>query len=122
MKKVMMLLVGIFLTSGSLVQGQEPEMSAQEQALLSREMWYYQQMRRDYDDPRVALRAKAAEKAAQRRARIASRKWYGVSNSRPTVSVDPLHMNYSHTWVSNTRQPYHWAPATPNINVHIDKK
>src|SRR5262249_31764441 len=52
------------------------------------EMWFYEQQIRRYDDPTIAFRAISAQKAAERRARLAAMKWYGFSNSRPQASID----------------------------------
>ena len=58
------------------------------------EMWFYEQEMRQHADPGLAVRRKAELKAAQRQLRIATRKWYGISASRPTTSPEPM---YSHS-------------------------
>lgn len=57
---------------------------------MSPEMDRYQQELQRWDDPQQAVRRAAEERAAQRRQRIAARKWYGVSNARPIVSHTPF--------------------------------
>jgi hypothetical protein len=72
------------------------------------EMWYYMQEMRRYDDPKQAIRRKAEIKAAQRRDRLASLKWYGYSNSRPLAAHMPFMGSYSPTWVGNSWNPFYW--------------
>ncbi|MFH1266594.1 MAG: hypothetical protein ABIK89_12770 [Planctomycetota bacterium] len=74
------------------------------------EMWFYQQYAEQYQDPKVAVRQKAEERAAQRRARIAAQKWYGFSNIRPTAGIDPVHGDYSPAWSGrNANYPFRWS-------------
>jgi hypothetical protein len=72
------------------------------------EMWLYMQEMRRYDDPLNAVRAHAADRAAQRRARLAAQAWFGFSNTRPQASPMPFTDMYSPTWVSNSWNPYGW--------------
>jgi hypothetical protein len=65
------------------------------------EMWFYEQAMRQYKDPKAAVRAKAEVYAAQRARRLESMRWFGFSNSRPRVSSDPIHGDYSPRWVAN---------------------
>jgi hypothetical protein len=65
------------------------------------EMWFYDQAMRQYKDPQMAVRAKADFRAQQRERRIASMKWFGLSNARPRASSDPFHNDYSAGWVAN---------------------
>ena len=81
------------------------------------EMWFYEQERVRYEDPKGAVRRNAENRAAQRSARLAALKWYGMSNSRPTVGTTPQMGTYSPRWVSNTADPYSWAPNTPSVVV-----
>ncbi|MGI6418415.1 MAG: hypothetical protein ACOX1P_22405 [Thermoguttaceae bacterium] len=83
------------------------------------EMWFYQQQVSRHDDPKVAVRRKAEFRSAQRDARLASQRWYGLSNSRPVVSTDPIHGEYSAAWTSgNLYHPYRWTAASPVIVVN----
>jgi len=73
------------------------------------EMWFYDQAMRQYADPKMAVRAKAELRESQRQHRIESRKWFGLSNSRPTVGSDPFHGDYAPHWVSNSGYyPLRW--------------
>ncbi len=84
------------------------------------EMWFYEQYRADHLDPKLAVRRNAEFRANQRRRRIESMKWFGFSNARPTVGVDPYHGDWSPRWVSgNGRHPYRWAGVgRPTVIVH----
>jgi hypothetical protein len=64
------------------------------------EMWFYDQARREYQDPKMAVRAMADLRSQQRQRRIESMKWFGFSNSRPRASSDPFHNDYSPGWVA----------------------
>lgn len=73
------------------------------------DMWFYEQWRRQREDPKVAVRLNAEFQHRQRMRRMASREWFGFSNSRPVASPTPLMGSYSPTWRSNTSDPYSWA-------------
>jgi hypothetical protein len=75
------------------------------------QMWLYEQEKADYLDPKLAVRRKAAAKTAQRQARIAAMKWYGMSNSRPYANPTPIMGSYSPTWSSNNYNAYRWTPG-----------
>src|SRR3954464_6618616 len=78
------------------------------------EMWFYQQERSRHDDPKLAVRRRAESRGEQRQQRLASSKWYGIYNSRPTASPTPWFGTYSPGWVSNTHDPSRWRmPAVP---------
>jgi hypothetical protein len=85
------------------------------------EMWFYEQERSRYENPKEAVRRKAELRSAQRAERIASLAWYGMSNSRPTANTTPIFSTYSPTWVSNSFDPNRWRTgrdcATPVIIV-----
>ena len=81
------------------------------------EMWFYEQERTRYEDPNGAVRRKAEARAAQRAGRIASMKWYGMSNSRPVVGTTPVQGTYSPSWVSNTADPFRWRATAPAVVV-----
>jgi hypothetical protein len=73
------------------------------------EMWFYEQYVQQYQDPKLAVRRKAEEESAQRRARIAARRWFGFSNLRPVAGTDPVHGDYSPGWSSgSTLYPFRW--------------
>lgn len=74
------------------------------------QMWFYQEELRQYLDPRLAVRRNAEVRAAQRQARIAARKWYGMSNSRPYCSPDPFNGDYSPHWSNGSpNYPNRWS-------------
>jgi hypothetical protein len=73
------------------------------------EMWFYEQALRQYQDPKLAVRKAAEMRADQRQRRLESMRWFGFSNQRPRVSVDPITDDYSPSWVSNDdRSPNRW--------------
>jgi hypothetical protein len=65
------------------------------------EMWFYEQNRRDYLDPQLAVRRNAEYRAARRLERMAAMDWFGFSNQRPQVNPDPFNADWSPTWTSN---------------------
>ena len=82
------------------------------------EMWIYEQERIRYEDPKAAVRRRAELRGLRRADRIATMKWYGMSNSRPRVSSTPSMSTYSPYWGSNTYDPYRWRPySTPSVMI-----
>jgi len=78
------------------------------------EMWFYDQQLRQYNDPKLAVRAKADMRAEQRQRRIESMKWFGFSNARPQANSDPFHGDYSPRWTSNSSYyPARWNGVGP---------
>ena len=75
------------------------------------EMWFYEQERARHDDPKLAIRRRAELRGLGRQERLATLKWYGLSNSRPSVSITPWFGSYSANWGSNTPDPMRWRPA-----------
>ena len=74
------------------------------------EMWFYEQYMRQYQDPKMAVRANAEFRATQRQHRLAAMQWFGFSNSRPRACTDPYHGDWSPAWTgNNTLYPYRWA-------------
>lgn len=65
------------------------------------EMWFYEQYKSDYQDPKLAVRQKAEFRSEQRLRRLAAAKWFGFSNQRPNCSSDPFHGDWSPAWASN---------------------
>ncbi len=53
-------------------------------------MYMYEQHKRDFLDPTMAIRRRAEYKAWERRSRLAAQRWYGYSNSRPTRHPTPF--------------------------------
>ncbi len=73
------------------------------------EMWFYEQERRLWEDPKVAVRRKAEFRTAQRMRRIAAQRWFGINNLRPMASPIPYWGGAaSPYWASNSRDPYRW--------------
>ena len=85
---------------------------------MTPEMWLYEQQRQRYDDPKETVRRNAKLKAQQRRARIASRKWFGYSNLRPVASTSPFYETYSPGWRSNSHDPYLWTTGYPSVVLY----
>lgn len=82
------------------------------------EMWFYQQERDRYDDPKMAVRRRAELRGQQRGDRLAALKWYGMDNSRPTVSGTPWFGSYGAYWGSNTYDPLRWRqPVVPYVTT-----
>jgi hypothetical protein len=75
------------------------------------EMWFYEQERLRYQDPKSAVRANAEFRAGQRARRLAALKWFGFSNARPTANPDPIHGTYSPRWVGGGYVPSQWSGA-----------
>lgn len=87
------------------------------------EMWIYLQEQKRYNDPRAAVRRNAEAKGEQRQARLASMKWFGYSNSRPSASPTPTMGTYSPFWSGNTWNPHMWAgigssPSTVELRIN----
>jgi hypothetical protein len=71
------------------------------------EMWFYEQYRQERGDK---VEQSASFRATQRRHRLASRRWFGLSNARPRANSDPVHGDYSPHWTgNNTLFPDRWA-------------
>ncbi len=86
------------------------------------EMWLYLHQLQRYDDPKMVVRRKAEFKAAQRRNRIAARKYFGYSNLRPTAHPTPFTGSYSPGWIGNSYDPFGWAgQASGPTTVFIER-
>jgi hypothetical protein len=78
------------------------------------EMWFYEQSMKQYQDPKMAVRANAEFQADQRQRRLAAMHWFGMSNSRPRACSDPMHGDYSPGWTSNnSTYPSRWDGIGP---------
>ena len=82
------------------------------------EMWFYDQAMRRRSDPHVLVQEKASYDAAQRQRRLATQRWFGISNARPSANVTPLMGNYSPSWVSNTANPMQWSGQNNTNTVY----
>lgn len=78
-------------------------------ATMTPEMWFYMHQLERYDDPKIARRRRAEQIAAERTARIESRRWYGYSNLRPATSAMPFTDEFSAHWAGNTSNKYRWV-------------
>ena len=88
------------------------------QVTATPEMWFYEQRLREYLNPKLAVRRVAEQQSAERRARMAARKWYGYSNLRPVASPDPFNGNYSAAWGgNNSLYPNLWSGYGPSYMV-----
>lgn len=80
---------------------------------LTPELWLYEQERTRMDDPAQAVRRKAEIRGIQRAERLASLKWFGMSNTRPqyTNPTPALGGFGSPSWTSNSYDPSRWRPG-----------
>jgi len=86
------------------------------------EVWVYMQERQRYEDPKQAVRRKAEARAVARQSRIQARKWFGLSNSRPTAAVTPFMDQYSPSWRGNGYHAFDWAGVGgPTAVIHIER-
>jgi hypothetical protein len=85
----------------------------------SETMWLYEQQKRDYLDPVLAIRHRAEFTAWQRRQRLASTAWYGYSNSRPSWHPTPfMSGTFAPAWTGNDYlDRYRWNTAPPPVVV-----
>lgn len=74
---------------------------------------YLDELQRRDEPKQNAIRA-AMVKAEQRRARLASQAWYGVSNLRPTANPFPITASYSPHWAGSYND-FTWYGATAPI-------
>ncbi len=83
------------------------------------EVWVYMETLKRYDDPKQAVRRKAEQRSARRRARLESQRWYGISPLRPSASPLPFMGTAAPSWSGNTWDPYRWvSPTTPRVVLH----
>ncbi len=76
---------------------------------MTPEIWLYLQQLRRYDDPKQAVRRRAEMRADQRHNRIETRKWFGLSNIRPTANSTPFLGTYSPHWSSGNSNSFRWS-------------
>jgi hypothetical protein len=75
---------------------------------------YQQYQLQEYQNSVALVHQNAAFRATQRMRRLAAMHWFGLSNSRPQASVDPINGDYSPAWVSNvTAHPFQWQGVGP---------
>ena len=86
------------------------------------QLYMLMKMMERYDNPKQAVHRKAEVKAAQRRGRLASQKWYGFSPLRPNASPLPWMGTSAQHWVGNGVNPHHWVghdfpTASPRVET-----
>ena len=77
-------------------------------ANLTPEMWLYMQQLERH--------------AAQRTHRIAARKWFGLSNTRPSASPIPVMGTYSPFWSGNDIDPHRWNGVGAPVIIVEDEE
>lgn len=85
-------------------------------------MWLYQQQMSQYNDPKASVRRQAEFNAWQRQQRMAARKWYGFSNSRPRANHTPFTGYYSPMWVGTVNEPFAWPGAGSAPTVIVEER
>lgn len=82
---------------------------SQTQLTATPEMWLYEQEWRRYEDPKLAVRLKAEQRAGARAGRLTAMKWFGLSNQRPSGAPVPFMVNTaSPSWTGNSSDPNRW--------------
>lgn len=86
------------------------------------EMWFYQERMNRRDNPKEAVRRKAEFRAAQREARLASRRWFGISLSRPTTSTAIMNGEAAATWTgTDPWYPYRWVGSASSPVIVVNR-
>jgi hypothetical protein len=70
--------------------------------------WYYRSPGAVVPKKSVAQQ-RAEFRGQQRMFRLASQRWYGYSNARPTVAAMPFTAMYRSAWQRPGGWPYHWS-------------
>jgi hypothetical protein len=79
------------------------------EALTPREVRSHEQYLLQSQAQAESVHRAAVARAEQRTRRLESQRWFGMSNTRPSASVDPYDGDYSPGWVSNYPfYPYRW--------------
>ena len=80
------------------------------ETLTTREIRAHEQYLLESQARNESVHRAAVARFEQRTRRLESQRWFGISNSRPTASVDPYDGDYSPGWVSNYLfYPYRWV-------------
>ena len=82
-----------------------PPVASPGEAQITREARAHEQYLLQSQAQAESIHRAAMARAEQRTRRLESQRWFGISNSRPTASIDPYDDDYSPGWVSN--YPYH---------------
>jgi hypothetical protein len=102
---------------------ESPELPAISPEAMTPQLYLYLQDQKRHDDPSQAVRRKAEFKASQRMSRMASMKWFGMSNARPQVAAVPMMGVYSPAWIGNGYDRYDWVGGTyPSASVYIESE
>ena len=112
MKHLLLTLVAVGLAATSVAAQDPLESGPSADAAAERSPEYYMlKMMERYDDPKQMIQRRAAQKAADRRGRLASQKWYGFSPSRPMVN--PAYgLQGGQQWIGNGWNPHQWVHDT----------
>ena len=86
-------------------------------SLSSDQSWYYNQPTSYQPNPRQIIHQKAQARALARQARLASLRWYGMSNSRPTAASTPFMSLYSPVWQMPGGRPFAWYTSRRPVYV-----
>lgn len=109
--------LALLLACGAPVAAQSPS-DADRGADAKRDAWYYESGEMKVDPLQIHMQ-KAAQRGAQRAARIAAMNWYGMSNSRPTASATPFTGMYSPAWQNPGGRPFAWRPQTYSSTIYL---
>lgn len=122
MKRLSLALVALAFLAAEPALAQQPQPDAAEQAAPAPEVWYSQRQLRRENDSWTLVHRRAAQQGAQRQARIAAMKWYGFSNSRPTVNPTPWgsRYRYSPAWTFSASRPFAWPAAVRTVYVPVE--
>jgi hypothetical protein len=80
---------------------------------LTPEMRAYLDELQRRDEPKQNAKRAAMLKAEQRRARLASQAWYGVSNLRPIANPFPITSSYSPHWAGSYNEFVWYGASAP---------
>ena len=80
---------------------------------LTPEMRAYLDELQRRDEPKQNAKRAAMLKAEQRRARLASQAWYGVSNLRPIANPFPITSSYSPHWAGSYNDFIWYGASAP---------
>jgi len=110
--------VALLLACGAVPAVAQSPADTDQGANAKRDAWYYDSGEMKVD-PLQAHMQKAAQRGAQRAARIASMNWYGMSNARPTASATPFTGMYSPAWQTPGGRPFAWRPHTYTSTIYL---
>jgi hypothetical protein len=84
----------------------------------TQEMWFYEQQMRQRVDPKMAVRRAAEFRAEQRQLRLAATQWFGYSNLRPRMGIDPIHSDFAPSWSgNNSYYPFRWTVGNDSVII-----